>query len=153
MADFFQKITFSGKIAFLQKSAHFVTRLQKLFLNLKAPQTRMQINVENFFVVHVVPEIYAKNTNFKSSQMCFFCYSVQTSLSNLPFKAFYMNYIYKTKLQKQTFALYKYLVLFLAQFISLFPTKDKTFCTTFAHLAQKNRKIKMFSIKILSVTG
>ena len=49
---------FSGKTAFLQISADFVTG---------ALQTRMRINVNNFFVAQVVPEICAKNTSFKDS--------------------------------------------------------------------------------------
>ena len=39
---------FSGKTAFLKISADFVTGFQKLFFHLKALQTRMQINVDNF---------------------------------------------------------------------------------------------------------
>ena len=50
---FFNSLHFSGKIAFLQI----------LFFHLKALQTRMQIDVNNFFVAQVVPEIFAKNTS------------------------------------------------------------------------------------------
>ena len=32
----------------------------------------MQMNVNNFLVAQMVPEIYAKNTSFKISQMYFF---------------------------------------------------------------------------------
>ena len=73
MADFFQYLTFSGKTAFLKISADF----EKLFLHLKALQTRMQIDVNNVFVAQVVPEIYAKNTSFKNSYVdVFFGYSI-----------------------------------------------------------------------------
>ena len=51
--------------AFLQISAYFVIGFEKLFFHLKALQTRMQIDENNFFVAQVVPEIYAKNTSFK----------------------------------------------------------------------------------------
>ena len=50
-------MVFSGKTAFLQISADFVTGFEKLFFHLKALQTRMQIDVKNFFVAQVVPEI------------------------------------------------------------------------------------------------
>ena len=58
---------FSGKTAFLQISADFVTGLQKKMSPLKAPQTRMQIDVKIFFIAQVVPVISAKNTSFKIS--------------------------------------------------------------------------------------
>ena len=67
MADFFQKLTFSVKTAFLQILADFVTGFEKLFFHLKTLQTRIQIDAYNFFVAQVVPEIYAKNTSFKIS--------------------------------------------------------------------------------------
>ena len=64
MADFFQQLTFSGKTAFLQIPADFVTEFEKFFFYLKALQTKMQIDENSFFVAQVVPEIYAKNTSF-----------------------------------------------------------------------------------------
>jgi len=39
---------FSGKTAFLKISADFVTIFEKYFFHLKALQTRMQIDVNNF---------------------------------------------------------------------------------------------------------
>ena len=63
---------FSGKTAFLQISADFVTKFQKLFFYLKALQTRMQIDEKNFFIAQVVSEISAKNTYFKNRQMYIF---------------------------------------------------------------------------------
>ena len=69
---FSTSLHFSVKTAFFKTSADFVTGLQKLFFHLKALQTRMQIDVYNFFVVQVVPEIYSKNTYFKNMQMCIF---------------------------------------------------------------------------------
>ena len=48
-------------------SADFVTRFQKTFFHLKALQPRMQIDVNNFFVAQVVPEIYTKNKRFLNS--------------------------------------------------------------------------------------
>ena len=65
-------LLFSGKTAFLPISADFVIRFEKLFFHLKTLQTRMQIDVNNFFVAQMVPEIYAKNTSFKISWICFF---------------------------------------------------------------------------------
>ena len=38
-----------------------MTGFEKLFFHLKALQTRMQIDVNKFFVAQVVPEIYSKN--------------------------------------------------------------------------------------------
>ena len=68
MADFFPiAYFFSGKTAFLKISADFVIGFEKLFLYLKALQTRMQIDENNFFEAQVVAEIYAKNISFKSS--------------------------------------------------------------------------------------
>ena len=50
----------------------FCDRLWKIIFHLKALQTRMQIDVNNFFIAQVVPESSAKNTSFKISWMCFF---------------------------------------------------------------------------------
>ena len=58
---------FSGITGFLQISADFVTGFKKFLINLKALQTRMRINLNFFFVAQAVPEICAKNTNFKIS--------------------------------------------------------------------------------------
>ena len=58
---FSNSLLFSGKTEFLQIPADFVTGFEKLFFHLKGLQTRMQINVNNFFVAKVVPEMYAKN--------------------------------------------------------------------------------------------
>ena len=91
MADFFQQLTFfSGKTAFLQISADFVTWFEKFFFHLKALQTRMQIDKNNFFVAQVVPEIYTKNHRLINSQIYVFashctnhhqmCYSFFTNL-------------------------------------------------------------------------
>ena len=44
-----------------------MSRFENLFLHLKAFQTRIQIDVNNFFVGQGVSEIYAKNTSFKNS--------------------------------------------------------------------------------------
>ena len=69
---FFNSLLFSDKMAFMQISADFVTRFEKILLHLKDLWTRMYIDVNNFFVAQVVPEIFAKNTSFKISQMYIF---------------------------------------------------------------------------------
>ena len=64
---FFQIAYFySGKTAFLKISADFMTELQKLFFYLNSLQTRMQIDVNDFVISPVVPEIYAENTYYKN---------------------------------------------------------------------------------------
>ena len=73
---FSNSLLFSGKTAFLQISADFVTGFQNFFFHLKALQTRMQIDVNNFFVAQVVPDIYAKNISFKNSLMFFLLLTV-----------------------------------------------------------------------------
>ena len=45
---FFNSLLFSGKTAFLQISADFVTGFEKLFLHLKALQTKMRIHLNYF---------------------------------------------------------------------------------------------------------
>ena len=63
MAQKYQQSTaysllFSGKSEFLKISADFVTGSEKFFFfHLKALQTRMRMNVNNFFEGQVVPEI------------------------------------------------------------------------------------------------
>ena len=82
---FSSSLLLSGKTAFLQISADIVTGLQEFFFHLKALQTRMQIDFENFFIAKVVPEISVKNTSFKISQMCIFvthCRQHNAFLSN-----------------------------------------------------------------------
>ena len=59
-------LPFFWKIRVFAKISWFCGRIGKFF-HLKALQTRMQINVNKFFVAQVVPEIYAKNTSFKIS--------------------------------------------------------------------------------------
>ena len=71
MADFFNSLLFSGKTAFLQLSADFVTEFEFFFLLLKVLQTKMQIDVNCFFVAQVVPEIYAKTQVSKSARFFF----------------------------------------------------------------------------------
>ena len=46
---FSNSLLFSGKTAFLQISADFVTKFEKLFFHQKFLQTRMQLDVNNFF--------------------------------------------------------------------------------------------------------
>ena len=86
---FSNSLLFSGKTAFLSISADFVTRFEKFFFHLKALPKRMLINVNNFFVAQVVPEINAKNTSLKNIQMWFFvtyCIKIikQEFLNNIP---------------------------------------------------------------------
>ena len=71
----FNRLLFSGKTAFLQISADFVTEFKKIFFHLKARQTRMQIDVKKF-VAQVVPAIYAKNFKFQKQLDVYFCYSL-----------------------------------------------------------------------------
>ena len=58
---FSNSLLFSGKTAFLQISADFVTEFEKFFFHQKALQARMHIDVNNFFVAQVVPQKYTKN--------------------------------------------------------------------------------------------
>ena len=70
---FSNSLLFSAKTAFLQISADFVTGFKKFFFHLKALQTRMQVDVNDFFQLKWFRRyIYAKNPSFKNSQMCFF---------------------------------------------------------------------------------
>ena len=61
-ADIFKNEVFPEKSKLLEKIRHF----EKLSIYLKALQTRMQIDVNNFFIPQVVLKIYAKNTYFKN---------------------------------------------------------------------------------------
>ena len=49
---------FSVKTAFLRISADFFNGFEKFLFRLKVLQTRMQIDLNNFFAAQVVPEIY-----------------------------------------------------------------------------------------------
>ena len=64
---FSNSLLFSVKTAFLQISADFVTGFEKFLFHLKALQTKMQIDVNNFFVPQVVPEIYTINNRLINS--------------------------------------------------------------------------------------
>ena len=57
---FSNSLLFSGKTAFLQISADFLTRFVKFFFHLKDLQKRMQIDVEKFFVAQVIPRYTRK---------------------------------------------------------------------------------------------
>ena len=59
-----------------QISTDFVTGFEKLFFHPKALQTRMQIEENNFFVVQVVPDIYAKSTSLKKLDVFFLLLTV-----------------------------------------------------------------------------
>ena len=66
MAEFFNSQLFPGKYAFLNKSADFFTALQKLFFQMKALLTRIQIDENRFLVAQAVPDIYGKNKRSKN---------------------------------------------------------------------------------------
>ena len=53
-------------------------QMQKLFFHLKALQTRMQIDVNNFFIAQVVPEISAKKHKFQNQLDVYFWNFVRT---------------------------------------------------------------------------
>ena len=48
---FLNSLLCSGKSSFLQKSADFVTGFETFFFHLKAPQTRMQIDVQSSLLI------------------------------------------------------------------------------------------------------
>ena len=79
---FSNSLLFLGKTAFLQTSVDFETGFEKFLSHLKALLTWMQTDLNNFFVAQVVPEIYAKTTTFKNSQMCFLLLTVILKFSN-----------------------------------------------------------------------
>ena len=76
---FSNSLLFSGKTAFKKISAHFVTGFQKLFFHLKALQTRMQIDVNNFFQTAFLQlkwfRRYTRKTQVSKTAKCVFCYS------------------------------------------------------------------------------
>ena len=56
----------------LLKKIHYFEKFKNFFssffiFHLKALQTRMRINVNNFSVAQIVPDIYLKSTSFKNS--------------------------------------------------------------------------------------
>ena len=64
MTDFFLWLTFFWQNCVFANISGFCDRISFLFM--KALQTRMKIDVNNFFIPQVVLQICAKNTSFKN---------------------------------------------------------------------------------------
>ena len=73
---FSNSILFSVKTAFSKISDDFVTGYEKLFFHLKALQTKMLLDENNFFCSSGGSGDIREKHKFQNQLMCFFCYSL-----------------------------------------------------------------------------
>ena len=78
---FSYSLLFSCKTVFLQLSADFVTGFKNIF-----------------FIAQVIPQIYAKNTSFKNSWMCFFVTHCIVDQAQYGYKSHYKNMTLKVQI-------------------------------------------------------